>query len=87
MGLRVSDRARVSGSRGAHAGSVLLRRPAEEVGARASGEASWATRGVVGRAEGVGERSRVGLFWAEGWVWVEWVLGSLVILSPFYFYF
>ena len=49
MGLRVSDRARASGSRGAHAGSVLLRGPAEEAGARASGEASqgagrWARR-------------------------------------------
>ena len=40
MGLRVSDRARASGLRGAHAGSVLLRGPAEEAGARASGEAS-----------------------------------------------
>ena len=29
----------------------------------------------MGRVEGVGEGSRVGLFWAEGWVWVEWVLG------------
>ena len=49
MGLRVNDRASASGSRGAHAGSVLLRGPAEEAGARASGEASqgagrWARR-------------------------------------------
>ena len=37
MGLRVNDRASASGSRGAHAGSVLLRGPAEEAGARARG--------------------------------------------------
>ena len=67
MGLRVSDRARVSGSRGAHAGSVLLRGPAEEAGARASGEASqgagrWARRDEERRAtltaEGVGAAVR-----------------------------
>ena len=37
MSLRVSDRASASGSRGAHAGSVLLHAPAEEAGGRASG--------------------------------------------------
>jgi hypothetical protein len=37
VGLRVNDRASASGSPGAHAGSVLLRGPAEEAGARASG--------------------------------------------------
>ena len=54
MGLRVSDRASAIGSRGAHAGSVLLCGPAEEAGARASGEASWATRGVSGPSRGSG---------------------------------
>ena len=99
MGLRVSDRA--SGSRGAHAGSMLLRGPAEEARTRASGS-GCAQRGVLGcpsgPSEGVGgrgpgretgPRSEEGRRGGGGLGWVGLLLGFGFSISfpPFYFLF